>query len=202
MLRDDLDIATVIDLRARSEAEREGIGRIGALGRAHQFIPIVRESAGYSYHVPSRTDLDAQYFEIVLDAGDAVIDIVRLLAGGRATPAILHCAAGKDRTGIVTSLVLSLLGVVRDQVVADYARSGMHMDAVVTRLRQLPSYGARVDMVPAGVWSADPVHMEGLLRRIDDRFGSVRAWAASMGLEDETVTALRSHLLEDADETW
>jgi protein-tyrosine phosphatase len=193
----DLGITTVVDLRAASEAAREGLGRVEELGVRHCSVPLIREDEDHTYEVPTRTDLDSQYFEILQDAGAEVAGIIRLLAQPGALPAVVHCAAGKDRTGIVTGVVLSVLGVPAPAVVADYARSGAHMVAVVDRLRRLPSYGPRVDLVPAGVWSAKAANMDGLLARVDARWGSACGWARAQGLDDDVLKALAEALLED-----
>lgn len=197
VLRDEVGLRVMIDLRAPSEVAREGSGPLRRAGVRYLNVPVIREHAGYRYEVPDRVDLGAQYFEIAEDAGPSLAAIFELLAETDGTPAVLHCAAGKDRTGIASALVLGVLGVPPADLAEDYALSEPHMAAVRARLRRLPSYGDRVDRVPHEVWSAAAVNMQDLLQRIDQHYGGLRQWARAQGVADRIVDALEDRLLEE-----
>jgi protein-tyrosine phosphatase len=85
-----------------------------------------------------------------------------------------HCAAGKDRTGIMTALLLTMLGVDRDTVMADYALS---------------------DEVSA---STKPENMAELLDEVQSQ-GGIECYLAGIGVTIETQGAIRDLLLEPAE---
>ena len=86
---------------------------------------------------------------------DSVVEAVRTMAepGGAV---LVHCAAGKDRTGVVVALALSAAGVSRDAVVADYVATGDRLEAVLARLLASPTYAADLDGTPADVHRPRP----------------------------------------------
>jgi protein-tyrosine phosphatase len=121
---------------------------------------------------------------------------VRLIADEEALPLLFHCTAGKDRTGWLSAIVLSALGVDRDQVIADYllteefnAASNEFLVTVLAKrmidpLAAVPLLQARREYIEAALAEADALFggMDGYLRQ-------------GLGLDEATLAALRSHLL-------
>jgi protein-tyrosine phosphatase len=124
----------------------------------------------------------ACYFEL-LTARDAEVGrALALLSRPHALPAVVHCTAGKDRTGLVIALVLSLLGVEDADVVADFARSNEHVEAPADDLR--PFVGVAPDAIGS------------VLVRLRATFGSVEGYARERaGLSQRQLAALREGLL-------
>jgi hypothetical protein len=104
-----------------------------------------------------------------------------LLARPGAAPALFHCAAGKDRTGVLAALVLEMNGVVRDAVIADFALTNERLDAVARRLIRLPTYQRGMRRMSWQSLQADPQTMRDFLLRVDD-LGGPAAWAVANGL--------------------
>ena len=71
------------------------------------------------------------YVEMLDVGAPALAESLRLIARPGGLPAVFHCAAGKDRTGVLAALVLGLLGVDDDVIVEDYALSARAMDGLV-----------------------------------------------------------------------
>ena len=69
---------------------------------------------------------------------------------------VVHCAAGKDRTGVVVALALSAAGVSREAIVADYVATGDRLEAVLARLLASPTYAADLDGKPSDVHRPRP----------------------------------------------
>ena len=82
-------------------------------------------------------DVAIHYLELLLSSDDSIGEALAVLTDPAAYPAVIHCSVGKDRTGILVALVLSLVGVADDDVVADYALSGMGAVRLALRLREL-----------------------------------------------------------------
>jgi protein tyrosine/serine phosphatase len=135
------------------------------------------------------------YLDYLRDAPDQVAGALAALAEPGATPAIFHCAAGKDRTGVLACLLLTLAGVERDAIIADYALSSERVPRIAERLRRLGTYGKGLDDVPDERLRSDPETMRDLLAAIDDNFGGVRQWVRDVGLDEATVRRLETLLL-------
>jgi len=104
-----------------------------------------------------------------------VLAALEVLASPDALPAVFHCTAGKDRTGVLSAIVLSLLGVDEPTVVADYALSGAAMLRLRAKLIQKYPEGRETIENIDEVFSADPAQMEQLLDHIQEQYGSVGA---------------------------
>jgi len=109
--------------------------------------------------------------------------------------ALVHCAAGKDRTGVVVALALSAVGVPRDAIVADYVATGERLEAVLDRLRASPTYEADLDDKPVDVHRPRAQTMQRFLGLLDERFGGPVGWLAAAGFGAEDVDRLRVRLL-------
>jgi protein-tyrosine phosphatase len=147
-------LTTVIDLRSEAEVESEGPGPLTAVPtvrRLHQSVMpeageatdasadallVRRERALSRYPDDILCSLYHGYLE---DRPDSITAALRSIAESPGA-ALVHCAAGKDRTGVVVGLALSAVGVQRDAIVADYAASGDRIGAILDRLRASATY--------------------------------------------------------------
>ncbi len=190
-----LGIRTVIDLRSGSELER-GRFDVAAHAVAFHHFPFIDE-------LPDAQDFDrrpgllgTQYLEIVRDAGSQILAALDVLAAPGALPAVFHCTAGKDRTGVLSAVVLSLLGVDEPTVVADYALSGAAMLRLRAKLiAKYPEGRETLENIDE-VFSADPAQMEQLLDHVQEQYGSVGAYIEGLGAGPGLVQSLRAALLE------
>jgi protein-tyrosine phosphatase len=191
-----LDIRTVIDLRSGDELER-GRFDVDAHPVTFYHFPIIEKLPDADEFDRRPGLLGSQYLEIVREAGVPIRSVLEILASPDALPAVFHCTAGKDRTGVLSALVLSLLGVDEETVVADYALSGEAM----TRLRAklLVKYPAGREAIEGitEVFSARPEQMEQLLDHLRAQYGSVAAYVDGLGTPQSVVEALRGALLEE-----
>jgi len=182
-----LNIRTVVDLRRPEEVAE--LGRVPELaGVAYHHLHLVHPHWGPQEQVDlaARTEfLAARYSEMAATGGEAIGDALRLIADGRTAPLVVHCIAGKDRTGMVCALTLSLLGVDDATIGADYALSETSEAAFRASRGESP----RPYMVsPARA-------MTDFLGGLRAGYGSVEAYAKSIGVTPDHVAAMRAHLL-------
>ena len=139
--------------------------------------PAVRSYLGYLAHRP-----------------DAVVAALRALAAPLDGATVVHCAAGKDRTGVVVALALAVAGVPHEEIVADYAMTADVIEALVARLAASPTYAE--DMVRRDVASHTPraETMDRVLTLLDERFGGAAGWLAAHGFGPDEQAALRARL--------
>jgi protein-tyrosine phosphatase len=190
-----LGIRTVIDLRSGSELER-GRFDVDAHPVAFHHFPFIAELPDAEEFARRPGLLGSQYQEIVRDAGDQILAALEVLASPDALPAVFHCTAGKDRTGVLSAIVLSLLGVDEPTVVADYALSGAAMQRLQAKIiAKYPEARETIENI-GEVFSAEPAQMEILLDHVRERYGSVGAYVEGLGAEQGLVEGLRAALLE------
>lgn len=141
------------------------------------------------------------YEKIVYQHRDVVVATLREIAGTGDEPLVVHCTAGKDRTGIVVALALLAVGVDRQTVIADYALTEGNlagpwleeMIALVTR------YGVEVTPdLRVILGGSPPEALEAVLDSIDREHGSVRDYLLQAGMDELELMRLRSVLIEPA----
>jgi protein tyrosine/serine phosphatase len=191
-----LRIATVVDLRVHAEIEIAG--RYPDRRPAYFHLPLGNpvNGAGIGWSEPEQ--VAARYFELLLDGRDSIGETLAVLTDPAAYPAVIHCSVGKDRTGIVMALILSLLGVADHDIVADYALSGIGTARLVLRLRdELGDRFSELEPFLPVLLSAEPDSMRIFLARLRSEFGSVDGYVEHIGLASATEY-LRAALLEQA----
>jgi protein-tyrosine phosphatase len=211
-----LGLTDVIDLRSDYEAEREGPGPlVGSAVRIHQFSlfrewefgvgeikPDVRpevlpEDALPWIDLEPSVELDdavaSVYFSYVVDRPDSVLAALRAVAQAPGA-ALVHCAAGKDRTGTIVALALSLADAEREAIIDDYAASSERVEGVVSRLRASATYADNLRDRPLSSHLSRPETMISFLRHIDDTFGSVGQMLTKMGWTTDDNDRLRAKL--------
>lgn len=200
-----LGLTDVVDLRSGFEIRTEGPTPLtGQDWVTYHWFSLVPEEDGSlpDAAVPLPEDastlladpIAASYLGYVAERPRAITDAMRVV-GNAPGAALVHCAAGKDRTGTVIALTLSALDVPRADVVADYALTTERIGPVVERMRRAHAYTGRMDDVPLEMFHARPEVMESLLGVIDDLWGGVPALLRTMGWTDDDQRALEDRLL-------
>lgn len=196
-LRDELRISSVIDLRHARECERNGVAPIvddEAVRLLH--LPLNRDNVPDDDPVPDLDDLGTVYLWIARGVGPVLARVLTAIAADEATPLVFHCAAGKDRTGIVAATLLDLLGVPDELIVADYALTELVAAGVRPEDRAAAFTLYREQGAPPEALNARPEHMERFLAGMREAHGSLRDYLAPFGLSDAVVERLRARLLE------
>lgn len=191
-----LGIATVVDLRSRSEVERDRFP-VDEIPVAFHHVPLVAALPAFEDFRRGPEFFAAHYLDIAHRAGDQIARALEIVADPKAHPVIVHCAAGKDRTGVLVAVVLALLGVEDRHIAEDYALSAAAMDALLHRIvERMPEQRAAIMEVAAVMFSAAPAAITALLDGLRQEHGSIAAYAAAYGAGRDVVQALQSSLLE------
>jgi protein-tyrosine phosphatase len=184
-----LGLRTIIDLRTHVEAEMAP-SPLDQLDVRHAHVSIL---GGDLQGLPLQ--LDAVYAHIIRKCGDAIVDAMRPLCAVEAFPALVHCSAGKDRTGIVVALVLAVLGVPDEFIAADYALSGTYLDprqtAAIGQLKVNTGLGD--DLTEELILSPPQLIMDALASARTSH-GSVDGYLLAHGLREADLAALRAAL--------
>ncbi|MDG4824235.1 tyrosine-protein phosphatase [Asanoa sp. WMMD1127] len=189
-LTGDYGLATVVDLRDDSEVARHGRGPLASAPLRYVPVPLG--------DITDISDRAAFYVGVLAQRGEVVAAALRTLADPDALPALVHCAAGCDRTGVFVAILLDLVGVPHEVICADYARTADAVDAINERLRRdaLAMGEPWPPDWPDGLnWHPAAPMMATALERIRERWGDGRGWARAHGLTDADIAALRGALV-------
>jgi protein-tyrosine phosphatase len=205
----DLGVRAVFDLRSDREFESTPSAWPDATGApARRFVfseggegkdtgIVLRILAGELTKFDAE-DLAAFYRTTIDTTGPTFASAITALAEEGHLPALIHCTAGKDRTGLMIALVLELLGVSRELTVADYAFTQVlrpnRVDAYAAMIRE-----AGVDPEAVRVVFETPAEsMRRALAHVDEAYGGAAAYLVASDMDADVVPALRAALLEEA----
>ncbi len=175
-------ITTLADLRTEAEKERTPSPLAGVPGFRCVSLPIREGSA-----VPPTLDaVPDTYLQIA--ASPQTAEVLRLIAQEEAG-ILIHCSAGKDRTGVICALVLLFCGVSREEITTDYCQSGRNMQPA------LAPYLAAHPEIDSRIVTADERSIRAFLTRFAGEYGSAERYAAAMGLEPDWIGSLRGKML-------
>ncbi len=204
-----IGVTTVVDLRTTGEVELEGPGPLDA-------VPTVR----HAYHpvlpaLGSRTDAGAEalllrkreedrsrfpddtmcghYLGYLEDRPDEVTGALRSIAASEGA-AIVHCAAGKDRTGVIVALALSVAGVEPEAIVADYMATEERIEEIIERLARSRTYASDVTSRPVRAHAPRAETMKSFLEQLHARYGGLPRWLAAHGFTGDEAGRLRAKL--------
>lgn len=193
----ELGVRSIVDLRGDVERTASP-SAIDGLGIRMHHLPIFDDAAPDAQVVVTAS-LAPLYDHIVDERGAQLAEAVRVIARAGDDEAVLvHCTAGKDRTGLVVALALAAVGVERDDIVADYAATAENLRGEWTdrMLERVAEMGAELTpgMVEIVSLSPAPV-MAALLERIDREHGSAADYLVAQGLDPADLDRLSASLI-------
>ena len=150
-----------------------------------------RQGAAHDEHEPPAV---RSYLGYLADRPEAVVGALRALAEPRDGATVVHCAAGKDRTGVVVALALAVAGVGHDEIVRDYAMTADVIEALVAKLAASPTYAEDMERRDVASHTPRADTMDRLLTLLDERFGGPVGWLAEHGFGPEDQARLRARL--------
>jgi protein tyrosine/serine phosphatase len=196
---DALGLTAVIDLRQKAQVDRGHLFADAGVTHHIQMVDRVLDVDNPPPRFEGAVDIADLYEDMVERGGEQLVQSVEIIAEHVASgPVLVHCVAGKDRTGLVVAVVQAAIGVPLHAVVEEYALS----DEPTRRRRAMMIADPRpgdppVDRSPELLWTAPAEAMALYTRRIVERHGSLTAWPAALGVPAATVERLREHLVAE-----
>ncbi len=192
----ELGIEVVVDLRSRLEhAQDQGADPLP--GAQHLLVPIYRGSRS-SIISDGHVSLELLYRQTLEESAYSFATAVAIIAESEMRPVLVHCTAGKDRTGLVVALALEAAGVDRTAVVADYTQSALNLDGawIDRTISALVSHGVPISPALFEVLGGSPDHaMSRVLAGLDEEWGSVTGFLTAHGMQEESVELLHRKLV-------
>jgi protein-tyrosine phosphatase len=194
-------VGVVVDLRTARELAVDGPSALARAGVATLHLPLGREDRAVLPGAADGADpaaaLRRAYREYLDERGHHVAMLARTIAGSTGAT-LVHCAAGKDRTGVAVGVVLDAVGVERSAVVADYTATNDVIEEVVRTLAAAHGRTREIEGVDPAAYLARPAVLTELLERLDDDHGGAAAWLLDRGLAPSELAALRRRLVRAA----
>jgi protein-tyrosine phosphatase len=187
----DAGIGTVVDLRTVSERERRPSPLVEA-GVRIVHAPIFTDDEEYPDHL---TTAEEVYCWWLRERRTGVSAAMSAVADAPSAPVLVHCHAGKDRTGVVIALVLRLAGVGIDDIADDYAQSGVQLAEMLARDRvtavERGMDGVRVERL----FTVRREAMVSTMECVDSEHGGAEALMRGLGLSAGQVERLKTLML-------
>jgi len=193
-LRAELRIGDVVDLRSPAEVAADGRSPLSTAGVRIHHLPLFDGDLGEAEDVDALIDLTDRYFAMARFAREPIARVVTTLAE-TTTPVVYHCAAGKDRTGVISAVVLGALGVRDEIIAADYAATRQNLDAIIARLMNMDAYQTMLQTLPPDTLHAEPETMLSFLQRMRARYGSMQEYLLEAGAPETALLQLEARLL-------
>ena len=188
-----LGVRTVLDLRTEPERRESPLRNV----RVHT-IPILTQvwdpGSIAATSLPPERFLADRYLEMCELGAERIAECFAVLAESSASPALVHCTAGKDRTGVLVALLLASFGVDTRVIAEDYAMSALAMAELVALIRdQTPERLDAMVSQPSAFLSAPRETMHLFLADLAARYGSATRFLLGAGITEEHLDALAEH---------
>jgi protein-tyrosine phosphatase len=189
-----MGVRTAIDLREPVERELDPPDLDGTGLEIHQ-VPLL----GEGFDAIAGMGLADVYRRLLEHRGRSLASAVGILSEPGALPALVFCSAGKDRTGLVTALVLAALGAPDETIVADYAQSGQAMAGPFGAAIEARALAAGISEQELAIkLGAPPAAMREVLAYLRDRHGGAAAYLLHNGVTRDQLDRLAHGLVEPA----
>ena len=199
-LTSSIGVRTVIDLRRQVEIDGQPDNVLGRSPHAiYHNVDIVGDMVFDRIESPKPRDVIHGSYRNMLDRrGQKFGEALRVLARPGALPAMYHCMGGQDRTGLISALLLGLVGVPNETIAADYTLTAEYrIFAYLGPNPEIPNADPS-DYTPEAYRARNcpPEVMLDTLEYLEDRHGGIEAYVRSCGVTDDDIAALRAALVK------
>lgn len=204
-LKHKYKIKTIIDLRNVKEVEEKPDKKIRGVNYFN--FPLINQSAEGITHEKHKHDysnmpgLEKLYEEIVLSdyAIQSFKKIFEVLMNLDNAPVMFHCSVGKDRTGLVTLLLLSLLDVSEKKIEKDYLESNVvcipESERIYERVLERTMNTTLATKIK-NTYIVDPKYLESAINAINNKYGSIDLYLKNViGITDEQKAEFKEKVL-------
>jgi protein-tyrosine phosphatase len=195
----EFGLRTVVDLRTPEELAVDGPSNLAKAGVATAHLPLISDVDDAVLKAQGDTDavrVLAEAYQAFLDQrGEHLVTAARLVAWTGSGSVLVHCAAGKDRTGVTIAVLLDAVGVDRAAVLADYDATNEVIADVLASLVAALGDESMISRVPLAMRRAQPDALRAVLDRMDRDFGGAAGWLRSRGFDNTELDLLRHRLV-------
>lgn len=194
----DLNISTQIDLRKQEEVLDQGKGPLEAMGANYMNIAVIPEGGSDRLNkLVGDTGISGKRYLGYLEFGPTSwLRLFGILAEEENLPVLLHCTAGKDRTGVSTAFLLSVLGVSRNIIEADYLLTNLDTERQADFIESTIGYPEGYDREKMISIAGVPQNaMKDFLDGVESKWGSAVEYLEKIGITQEQMEKIRNNFL-------
>jgi hypothetical protein len=208
-LLDEHRLEVVVDLRTDVEIGLEGPGPLteqpgvrieyrslypDSGGRTDVDVKLIRPwDCAFAGGFPDESPVVRAYMSYLEQRPDSIVGAARAIACAEGA-ALVHCAAGKDRTGVVVALTLDAAGVDRPRILGDYVATGERIEAIMDRLVRSPTYRTELAGHDPHQHAPEAGTMQRVLELVGSHFGGSAEWLTAHGLEPHVLEHLHRRI--------
>ena len=189
----NLGVRSIIDLRFEQEVRDWPSPFAAPGGLDYRHLPVSLDFIADA----SVRNIEELYHWMLEECQGRISKILSAMAVSGTFPAVVHCAGGKDRTGILVALLLELAGVARETVVEDYTLTGRYVAELVPEMMANARRAGRDMEVFVGFMECTPQAMESALGHLDQRYGGAEGYVRAIGVGRDAIDTLRAALTEE-----
>lgn len=194
-----LGLRTVIDLRSDGEIARQPSAFAGHDGVNYHHIPLFGGLAPVDAMMTEKGefDLSSRYVDAADRCRPAIARVASTIATAGAGMVLFNCTAGKDRTGIVAAMLLSLAGVNSEEIAADYALTASIAGTLMEKLKTHAIARGLDEVVSTRLLSSEPAAMLTFLRHMEERYGGFQNYLADGTAEADIIHLIEKRILAE-----
>jgi len=193
--KEEIRLRSVIDLR--SSRQLEPFSPLNEVGVEYYNIPLIDRGNDKENVYQDFSNMGEVYSYLVRheEFSRRVVEALEIIAEPDNLPLVFHCSAGKDRTGVLTAIVLGILGVTDEDIIEDYTLTAPYMKELINRWNNDPKAAEALENVPEYLLEASPESMTFFLSTLKREYGSVRGYVEAYGAEVSLIHRLQTALL-------
>jgi len=191
-LHERLGLRGIVDLRLGWEVAGEGKGPLAYLPDI-KYVNSPLDVAATEGVAPDEV-MDRLYLS-ALAPGSKLGEAVEHICDLSEQPVVFHCAAGKDRTGMLAALILRLLNVDDKAIISEYMLSSKAMPRMIERFSTWPAYREHMMLAPPNAYRVEEAPLRAFLHHLDHEFGGAHAWVEANGVSSSSLKRLISNVL-------
>jgi len=193
--KEEIRLRSVIDLR--SSRQLEPFSPLNEVGVEYYNIPLIDRGNDKENVNQDFSNMGEVYSYLVRheEFSRRVVEALEIIAEPDNLPLVFHCSAGKDRTGVLTAIVLGILGVTDEDIIEDYTLTAPYMKELINRWNNDPKAAEALENVPDYLLEASPESMTFFLSTLKREYGSVRGYIEAYGAEVSLIHRLQTALL-------
>ncbi len=194
-----LGIKTQIDLRKPEEVKDQGRGPLEVMGATYHNLSIIPDGGTDQLsRIVGDTGISGKRYLAYLEFDpQSWVHMFDIFANANSSPIVLHCTAGKDRTGVSTAFLLSVLGVDRSLIEADYILTNRDVPRQADFIEHTTGFPEGMNRVAMMRAAGVPENaMTDFLDGLEEKWGGALAYLYSIGITEPTMAAVRSKFLK------
>jgi len=184
----DLGVRHIIDLRFEQELVQAPNVFADGSEIKYDSVSLVTGNMGINIeHLPK--SLAEMYIGMIDESQEAIRTVLQIIASVEGGAVLYHCTAGKDRTGVISALLLGLVGVPKEVIAEDYALTAARLESIMPALRAHRPAALTVEQYDMFLGS-EPQAMLGMLDYLDTKYNGTEAYLRTIGVREDELEAL------------